>query len=86
MVRIGIVYAGGPAHGDLVHREGSTIRLMGPSTDLSQQVAGGQMATFRVLPGTYTASARSGNAQCADLKVEATIRTTTPLLVRCDVK
>ena len=88
-VTIGIVYAGGPAPGNSKQLVPGTIRLRGPATDETRHVADGQTTTFSVQPGGYTATARTGNAQCAKLKVKVTTRTVgngSPLLIRCHVK
>ncbi|MFC6705433.1 hypothetical protein [Flexivirga alba] len=86
---IGIVYVGGPAPGYSGHLVPGTIYLRGAGTDLTRPVAEGQAATFRVEPGDYTATARSGDARCAVTKVAASARTVgagSPWLVRCQVK
>jgi len=86
---IGIDYVGGAAPGHSEHLAPGTIRLRGPGTDASQRVSDGQTATFSVRPGEYTASARSGDAQCAETEVKAAareVRTASPWRVRCDVK
>lgn len=88
-VTIGIVYVGGPASGYTGRLVPGIVYLRGSGIDLSRQVAEGQAATFRVEPGDYTATARSGDAQCAETKVAASARAVgagSPWLVRCQVK
>lgn len=88
-VTIGIAYAGGSAPGHSEHPAPGTIRLRGPGTDMSRRVSDGQSATFSVQPGEYTATARSGDAQCTETKIGVTAPTVKKgpqLLVHCDVK
>ncbi|MBB2892807.1 hypothetical protein [Flexivirga oryzae] len=85
-VTVGIVYRGGPAPGDSDHLVAGTIHLTGTAFDASRHVTDGHAATFRVQPGAYTATARSGDAQCRTATVNAAAGTKSPVLVRCDVK
>lgn len=85
-VTVGIVYRGGPAPGTPGQLVPGTIHLTGFGADVSRQVTEGHAATFRVPPGDYTATARSGDAQCHVLKVTAKAHMKSPLLVRCDVR
>lgn len=85
-VAIGIVYRGGPAPGNSDHLVPGTIRLTGRGIDASQPVADGHTATFRVPPGDYTATARSGSAQCHATKVQVTSGAQSRVLIHCDVK
>ena len=82
---VGIVYRGGPAPGTSDHLVPGTIRLTGSGVGVSRHVADGHSATFRVPPGDYTATARSGDAQCHPLKLSARAGAKSPLLIRCDV-
>lgn len=85
-VSIGIRYVGGPAPGHPAQLAPGTIHLQGPATDLSRQVAQGRTSTFRVPPGDYTATARSGDAMCHQLKLTAAAGRTSRVLIHCDVK
>jgi hypothetical protein len=85
-VTVTIVYSGGPAPGTSQDPKPGTVHVSGEGTQVTREVRDGEVASFELAPGHYTASADSGDAQCFSTVMEVQQDSVSTWRVTCSVK